>query len=201
MRDFFDKYRVECEEFNRGPIHIPKIDPKNGIPGGNVILMFINERPGRVGPGRSDRISFENPDPTAYRFKRLFETLSIDRKNIFITNVCIYYPLRADYHDVPPSAAEFNFSMEILNDQIKRVNPRIIVPMGNSALRALKKLFPESSLRKFSLKNNIGTSINDAIPYIVFPLYHTSNRAAITRREKDQERDWGLLKKIIDSEK
>ena len=193
---FFSKYKKACERFNQGPIHIPKPDPKNGRPGKNIVLMFINERPGRVGPGQNDLISFENPDPTAHRFKRLFETLCIDKKSIFITNACIYYPLRKNYKDTQPTTGEINFSAPILKDQIKRVNPKILVPLGNTAIRTLKKVFPESSIRKFRLKINVGDQITDIKPYI-FPLYHTSNRAAITRNEKDQKKDWELLKKFV----
>src|SRR5450755_2301735 len=111
---FFDKYQKDCEQFSRGSVHIPKPDPKNGIPGENIILMFVNERPGRLGAGQTDLIAFENPDPTAYRFKRLFETLAIDRKKIFITNACIYYPLRDGYTDTKPSKEEISFSAKIL---------------------------------------------------------------------------------------
>jgi len=194
---FFDKYKKDCEKFNDGLVHIPKPDPKNGIPGKNIILMFINERPGRVGPGESDIISYENDDPTARRFKSLFKTLNINRKNIFITNTCIYYPSRKNYRDATPNTAEINFSVPILKDQIKRVNPKIIVPLGNTALCALKKVFPESlSTKKFRLRYNIGNPITDTKPYI-FPVYHTSNRATITRKKEDQEKDWQLLKKFI----
>lgn len=192
---FFDKYKNNCEEFNRGPVHIPKSDPKNGIEGKNITLMFINERPGRIGPGKSDLISFENLDPTAYRFRRLFETLGVNRKNIFITNACIYYPLRKNYKDAPLTTNELNFSASILEDQIKRINPKILVPMGNTALRTLKKFTPE--LQHVKLQTHVGKVIKGT--KMIFPLYHTSNRAAVTRKEEKQRKDWTQLKKIISS--
>jgi uracil-DNA glycosylase family 4 len=193
---FFNKYERACQRFNRGPIHIPKPDQKNGTPGKKIVLMFINERPGRIGPGKSDTISFENPDPSARRFKSLFKKLGVNRKRIFITNTCIYYPLKSDYRDRPLSAEELKFSLEILKDQIMRVKPKILVPLGNTALGALKKTRQSKKLKIFTLSRNIGESITDVQPYI-FPLYHTSNRAAVTRSEKEQEKDWQKLNKFI----
>lgn len=159
--------------------------------------MFINERPGRIGPGSTDSISFDNPDPTARRFKRLFEKLDINRKRIFITNACIYYPLKADYRDQPPTPTAITFSMAILEDQIVRVKPTILAPMGNTALHILKRLYPDSpQLRRYQLSHSIGSQIRDTHPRI-FPLYHTSNRATTTRSENEQKADWAKFKRMI----
>lgn len=190
---FFNKYQKLCEK-KWGIVHIPKPDPKNGMPGKNITLMFINERPGRIGPGKSDRISFENNDPTAHRFRNLFEKLGISRKRIFITNACIYYPIRKNYRDTRPNKKEIDFSAPILEDQINRVSPKIILPLGNTALRTLKKIFPE--LRRITLKNHVAKMIT-ATSYKIFPLYHTSKLAEITRKEKEQKNDWEILKKLI----
>ncbi|MEI8130214.1 MAG: uracil-DNA glycosylase family protein [bacterium] len=188
---FFEKYKRDCEKFNRGPIHIPKPDPENGVPGENIILMFINERPGRVGPGQTDLISYDkNPDPTAARFKRLFETLEINRKKIFITNACIYYPREENYTDRAPTTEEIIFSAGILKDQIERVNPKIIIPLGNTALRTLKIIYPD--LRHRKLKTDVAKLIS--VSRLIFPLYHTSNRANTTRSEESQKKDWVRLK-------
>lgn len=191
--DFFDKYKEGCEKFNNGPIHIPKIDLKNGVPGNDIILMFINERPGRIGPSKSDLVSFENQDPTARRFKRLFDILKIDRKKILITNACIYYPVRTNYTDTPPTQKEIIFSASILSDQIKRVNPKIIIPLGNVALKTLKLIIPE--LKKIRLKTSVAKLVKG--DRMIFPLYHTSNKATITHNEEKQIKDWQNLKNVM----
>lgn len=193
---FFDKYRRICEKFHHSQIHIPKPDPKNGVPGKGIVLMFINERPGRIGTGKSDMISFDNSDPTARHFKYLFNTFNISRKKIFITNTCIYYPTAESYRD-NLSSKEIKFSLPILRDQINRVNPKILVPLGNKALGALKKIYPQSmQLKHYKLMVEIGKPITDNNPY-VFPLYHTAARAKTKRTEKDQIKDWQLLKKFM----
>lgn len=194
---FFHRYQRLCEDFYGDRIHIPRPDSRNGAPRKNIKIMFINERPGRIGPGATDAISFDNPDPTARRFKRLFNKLGISRKTIFISNACIYYPLKKQYRDRPPTPAEITFSIEILKDQIKRVEPKILVPLGNTALGMLKRIYPNSpQLVHYQLNHSVGLRISDTRPQI-FPLYHTSNRATITRKEKQQEKDWVRLKRII----
>ena len=56
--DCFEKAQ-SCELCYGGkPICVPLPDPKNGKE--NVDIMFINERPGRVGTGYSGYVSFDN---------------------------------------------------------------------------------------------------------------------------------------------
>lgn len=190
---FYDPYILEIGKKYLDAI-VPQTDPKNGLEGDNIILMFINERPGRVGPGNTGLISFDNPDPTANRFKRLFNMLEIDRKKIFITNACIFYSSELTYRDKVPNKEEISLSTAILKDQLKRINPKIIVPMGNFARNMLKKVYLENEeLRSYRLKQKIGSSIKNEP--LIYPLYHTSNRATISRQEIDQETDWKNLKK------
>jgi len=59
--------------FGKNPIYVPKPDPKNGFQ--DVKIMFINERPGRIGTGKSGYISFDNDDPTANFFRECFYSL------------------------------------------------------------------------------------------------------------------------------
>jgi uracil-DNA glycosylase family 4 len=194
ISNFYEPYRRRIRR--KWPdAKIPKPDPKNGVPGNKIALMFVNKRPGRKGTGASGLISFDNEDPTARRFKRLFEKLGIDRKRIFITNACIFYHSDETYRDKPPSKDEYLFSAEVLKDQIDRVNPTIIVPMGNTARNMLKNVYSNSDLRAYRLKSHIGEVINNTP--LIFPLYHTADRALRFRREKEQENDWGKLKGLI----
>ena len=80
-----------------------------------------------------------------------------------------------------------------MQDQIDRVKPRILIPMGNTALHALKTFIPQ--LKRVKLQTHAGREVEGS-PTVV-PLYHTSNRAVMTRRESDQRKDWTRLKKFI----
>jgi len=198
IEDFFERYRAECEACNGAkPIYIPQPDPANGFQGSAV--MFINERPGRIGPGKSNRISFENDDPTANWFKELFGTTGLDRRDIFITNACIYYPQDPAYRDAPLSTQEIARCARTLQQQIRFIQPRLIVPLGNTALATLRHVFPESQqLRRFVLRRNIGEVVADT-PTPIYPLYHTSRRAQVTRNREMQKKDWSRIAGILNS--
>lgn len=196
IEDFYEQYRAECEACNGGkPVYIPQPDPENGFQGAAV--MFINERPGRIGPGKSNKISFENDDPTANWFRELFATTGLNRRDIFITNACLYYPQDPAYRDAPLSATEKARCATTLEHQIGFIQPRLIVPLGNTALATLRHVFPKSQqLRQFALKRDIGTVITDT-PIPIYPLYHTSRRAQVTRNRAMQRQDWSKIPGLI----
>lgn len=177
------------------PLHVPLPDEKNGGVGAKI--LFLVERPGRIGTGKSGRVSFENEDPTAIFFRDLFFSLGIDRRNIFITNVVMCHPIISGYKDTPASAKELKSCLFFLRKQIKVIKPKLIITLGIKPLKSLKYLFPHRmQLKKFELKKNIGEVVTDSLPYI-YSLYHTSLRARITRRSFKQRNDWLKIPKIL----
>ncbi len=196
--NFFEKYRGECTAANGGrPVVIPMADNQNGAEGAKI--FFVNERPGRIGPGKSGRISFENEDPTAHWFKELCALVGIDRKDIFITNACLYYPDDPGYKDRSPTTKELKCCAPMLKDQIMRIKPQLIVTLGNVALKALRYVFPASrQLKEYRLKRSIGEIITDTMPPI-YPVYHTSIRGRITRRKEQQAEDWKKIPQYLNS--
>jgi len=176
-------------------LHVPLPDEKNGGIGAKI--LFVVERPGRVGTGKSGRVSFENQDPTAEFFRDLFLSIGIDRRNIFITNAVLCHPIIAGYKDAPVSAKELKNCLHFLELQIKTIKPKLIVPLGTKSLQAIKYLYPHRiMLKKFQLKNNIGEVITDERPFI-YPLYHTSLRARLTRPANKQREDWSKIPEIL----
>lgn len=176
------------------PLHVPLPDEKNGGVGAKI--LFLVERPGRVGTGKSGRISFENEDPTAEFFRDLFFSIGIDRKNIFITNAVLCHPIIARYKDTPASTKQLKNCLYFLERQIKTIGPKLIITLGTKPLQAIKYLYPRRiTLKKFELKNNIGEVITDEFPFI-YPLYHTSLRARLTRPANKQRKDWSKIPEI-----
>ena len=177
------------------PLCVPLPDEENGGIGASI--LFINERPGRRGAGKSGRISFDNEDPTASFVKELFLSIGISRKDIFITNAVLCYPLIEWYTDTPPQGKQIRNCLFFLERQIKIINPKLIVTLGVTALQAVKYLFSKSmQLKNFRLKDNIGEVITDVTPFI-YPLYHTSSKARATRSEQKQREDWQGIPVIL----
>jgi uracil-DNA glycosylase family 4 len=176
-------------------LHVPLPDEKNG--GIHAKILFLVERPGRVGTGKSGRISFENEDPTAKFFRDLFFSISINRRNIFITNAVLCHPIVMEYKDTPASIKELKNCLYFLERQIMTIRPKLIITLGTKPLQAIKYLYPHRiTLKEFKLKRNIGEVIIDELPYI-YPLYHTSLRARLTRTADQQREDWSEIPKIL----
>ena len=181
--------------FPGGRLHVPLPDEKNGSAGAKV--MFVFDRPGRIGTVKTDRISFDNPDPTAEFFKELIGQIRVPREDIFITNAVLCHRLGPGALDTQPRSKEILNCSGFLRRQLEIVGPLLLVPLGNTALRALKLLFPDSSqLRRFKLKDDIGQVIRDA-PCLVYPVYHTSLKARVTRPAESQKRDWSAIPSLL----
>ena len=191
----FKEARACKKCYGSTPLCVPLPDEKNGSIGAKI--LFINERPGRKGTGKSGRVSFDNEDPTANFFKELFLSISTSRRDIFITNAVLCYPLIEWWTDTPPQRKQIKNCLFFLERQIKIVNPKLVVPLGVTALQAIKFLFPDSmQLKNFKLKNNIGEVITDVTPFI-YPLYHTSSKAKATRPAQKQKEDWKKIPLIL----
>lgn len=110
--------------------------PGEGSP--DAKLMFVGEAPGlqesltgRPFIGRSGKL-----------LTRLLTEIGIDRKDVFITSACKYFPGRR-----APTPAEIAQEKPFLDRQIKIIDPKLIVLLGNTAIKAL--LGPGYPIGKF----------------------------------------------------
>lgn len=180
-----------------GDIVVPYFEPRNGSK--NVKIMFINERPGRVGPGESNLVSQFNDDPSARTFLELFLPLNIKYKDIFITNSCLCYLPNRPVNIQHPTTQEIENCHDFLNKQINIANPKLIITIGKTALESIKKLdkFKNSKqLQNFTLSYDIGSVISDTNPKI-YPLYHTARMGQIHRPKQKQKEDWKKIAQIL----
>ena len=191
----FEEAKVCKRCYGETRLCVPLPDEKNGDIGARI--LFINERPGKKGTGKSGRVSFDNEDPTANFFKELFSSIGISQKDIFITNAVLCYPSIEWWTDTPPQRKQIKNCLFFLEKQIRIVDPKLIVTLGVTALQAIKFLFPNSmQLKNFKLKNNIGEVITDVTPF-VYPLYHTSSKVRATRPGQKQREDWQKIPVIL----
>jgi len=196
IQNLFDEVQ-ECHKcYGENPIYVPCPDPKNALESAQI--MFVNERPGRIGTGESGYVSFENNDPSAEFFRACFYQLDIDRKQIFITNACLCHPDFPEYRDKAPLRREIVNCHEWLSKQLSIMQPKLIVTIGGIALKSMKLLFPSSEqFKTFQLKKDIGKVIRDTTPW-VYPLYHTSWRGRTHRDAEKQKGDWLKIPSIIE---
>ncbi|HEU4767634.1 MAG TPA: uracil-DNA glycosylase [Pyrinomonadaceae bacterium] len=161
----------------------------NGSPGARV--MFIGEAPGRKGADRT-RIPFSG-DQSGANFDRYLNSISLTRKEIFITSAALCNPRAESGANRRPTQKELANCSQFLRRTIELVDPRVIVTLGSVALEALKRIqYHELNLRQSAAQVQ---SWNDRV---LVPIYHPSPQVlASHRREAEQLKDYQVVAKAV----
>lgn len=167
------------------------LSEKNGRPG--VQVMFIAEAPGRHGADRTAVPVYG--DATGINFESLLNGAGWRREDVFITNAVLCNPRDdQDRNDTPTGEELANCSFH-LESQVRLVDPVVVATLGTSALAALGLIQPHGvSLRSWVAK---------PIPWngrTLFPLYHPSPRALMTRTMAQQHQDFAALARYVRGE-
>jgi uracil-DNA glycosylase family 4 len=152
-------------------------------------VLFVGEAPGRLGAARTG-VPFSG-DASGHRFERLLHVAGLRREDVFITNAVLCNPL-SDGHNRRPSTSEVADCADFLAEQIRMVDPAVVVALGNVALGALRRLAPHD----LALDRHAGR------PHLwqgrlLVPLYHPGPRAAVHRHPAQQESDWHRLGRLV----
>jgi uracil-DNA glycosylase family 4 len=155
-------------------------------------VMFIAEAPGRFG---ADRTSIPiHGDPTGNNFERLLAEVGWTRDDVFVTNCVLCNPRDEKGNNRTPTTEEIHNCSFHLDQQIRLVDPLVIVTLGASALAAISSIYPH------------GLTLSQAVASprewngkILFPMYHQSPRAMIHRGYSQQLNDFKKLKALVDS--
>src|SRR5947207_8557868 len=106
----------------------------------NAELFFIGEAPGRLGADETE-VPFHG-DTSGRNFEDLLSFAGISRNDVFVTNAVLCNPKDKDGNNSTPTIAEAANCHPFLRRQIELINPKIVVPLGNTALRALEDIQP-----------------------------------------------------------
>jgi len=166
-----------CEECKRNKFGLAV--PGEGNP--NAKIMLLGESPGptesKVGRpfvGRSGRFLTE-----------ILDLIGIKREEVFITSPLKYYPGRR-----APTTEEIRHGMLHTTKQIEIINPKLIVMLGNVALKAL---FPNE---KFKVSEIHGKPIRKN-GRIYFPTFHPSAARRFPKVREKMIKDFEKLKLLI----
>lgn len=130
-------------------------------------IMFVGEAPGQL------EVTKGRPfvGPAGEQFNRMLRAAGIDRESVYVTNT-VKVPVKGDkdrffFDKGVPTAAYMEGIVELV-EELDRVKPNIIVPLGNYALWAIAQRLHVSKYR--------GTLMHGALrPDIkVMPTYHPS---------------------------
>jgi DNA polymerase len=133
---------------------------KNAVPGeGNIRtkIMFVGEAPGQ----EEDVQGRPFVGAAGKLFSQLLSSIGLRREDIYITNIVKCRPPS----NRPPRAGEMSACSEYLERQIRIIEPKMICPMGNVALKRL--LGKDYSISKVHGQRNQSKGGR-----VIFPLYH-----------------------------
>lgn len=157
----------------------------------NADILLIGEAPG----GEEEKQGRPFVGSAGKNLNEFLKVIKLERDDIYITNVVKIRPFKLSPKtgkpvNRPPDRNELEFFKEYLYREIDTVNPRIIVTLGNTALRAVLK--DESA----SIGDLHG-KIRRIDRFELFPLYHPAS-IIYNRGLKDVYlQDLGVLKEIL----
>jgi uracil-DNA glycosylase len=80
-----------------------------------------------------------------------------------------------------------------VRELVRLAAPRLLVPLGKSALRSLRFAFPERpEIEQLRFPESVGRTIVSG-DCRIHPLYHFTARARLRRQERQQVEDWKRL--------
>jgi len=148
-------------------------------------VIFVGEAPG----GQEDAQGRPFVGAAGKLLNELLTSISLSRHEVYITNVVKCRPP----NNRPPRKDESAACRAYLNRQIALIHPKVICPMGNSAIRALVN--PSNSDSVTSL-HGIPLEV-DSITYL--PMYHPAAALYTMSLRKVMEEDFRKLRGILDS--
>ena len=152
--------------------------PGEGNP--NAAVMFVGEGPGY----HEDKLGRPFVGRAGSLLDRLLSKNGIPRGEVFIANAVKHRPP----DNRAPMKDEIRACLPYLMQQIKVINPKVIVPLGRSALEVFLKEKTISDVHGKGFK--VGNRV-------VFPLYHPAAALRSTSVLQILERDFKDLLKIL----
>jgi uracil-DNA glycosylase family 4 len=149
-------------------------------------VMFVGEAPGRLGADQT-HIPFHG-DTAGQNFEDLIAFVGIRREDIYITNCVLCNPRDERGNNATPNPSEVSNCSGYLRRQIDLVNPKVVVSLGATSLRALAAVEHHA----LSLKDHVRTS-HSWYGRLLVPLYHPGQRAMIHRSYANQRSDYQFV--------
>lgn len=153
----------KCEKCGLCKYAINQCSPKGTE---NPMIYFVGEAPGP--DENKEGIPFVGR--AGKYLHSIIESLGLNENNCRFWNAVLCYPQKSDEDTGfrAPTDEELNICKEHLFEDIKRTNPKVIVPLGSSALRAI---CPEIS-GGITKRRGIAGRFMDK--YVIVPTYHPS---------------------------
>lgn len=155
--------------------------------------MFIGEAPGRLGADDTN-IPFHG-DKSGHNFEELLEFAGLSRSQIFVTNAVLCNPRNPQGNNATPNRKEVKNCSGYLKRQIDLVDPKIVVTLGATALKALSLI----EAHELTLKESVRTT-RSWYGRLLVPTYHPGQRAMLHRSFANQRSDYKFIFDVMRSQ-
>lgn len=183
--------------FGEDAISVPL--PPEQVEGGRIKVLLIGEQPHRPTVAASGVVDFGAEDPTVERLKDYLETAGVARSEVMYTTSVLCLPNDPEKRGSRPSLDEAKNCASHLRELIEFVKPRLIIPMGHTAVHAVQWAYKNwTELRQFILNYDVGRVV-EREGVRVYPLYLASSSTLGARPEIRQVRDWKRIPQILNS--
>jgi uracil-DNA glycosylase family 4 len=156
-------------------------------------MVFIGEAPGK----NEDLKGLPFIGSAGKVLDQLFDSISINRSDVYITSILKYRPPK----NRNPLFAEIMSHTPYLIDQIKIIEPKIIVPLGNFATRFVFSGFNLEKMSKVpsisQLRGKVKEMTFKDLKFKAVALYHPAAVLYNNSLRKTLEKDFKLLDKLF----
>ena len=153
-----------------------------GVGNPNADLMFVGEAPGE----QEDLTGTPFVGRAGQLLDKFLYAVDIERKDVYIANILKCRPPK----NRDPLPAEEDACIDYLREQVKLIQPKVIVCLGRiSAMRLIKPDF------KISVEHGIWFEKGD---YLMTAVYHPAALLRDPRRREDMLRDMQSIKAKLD---
>lgn len=172
-------------EFLRGKLEICSSCTQfvKGVGDLNSKILFVGEAPG----AEEDKIGEPFVGRSGKLFTKILEENGFLRNEVFITNIVKCRPPK----NRDPSSEEIKLFSKILEQEIKILNPKIIVTLGRISLGFFLKN------KKFKISNLHGNFFQILENRFLFPMYHPSFALRGTKNLESFKKDFEKLKSFV----
>ena len=179
----WEELKSRCESCEKCELCKTRTNCVFGVGNPNAELMFIGEAPGE----QEDLSGIPFVGRAGKLFDKYLEAVDISRDEVYIANILKCRPPK----NRDPQRDEEDACIQFLREQVKLVDPKIIVCLGRiSAMRLIK---PDFKITKehgnWFLKGN----------YLITAVYHPALLLRDPRKKEEMLADMKKIKEKIDS--
>jgi len=165
-------------------------------PAGTPAVLVLVERPPRSVLARGERLGLENPDPGTRFLDRLLREAGIPGHAVVVGSAVMCRAASRALEAAVPAGECLRECTDHVRELVRLTAPRLILPLGRSALRSLRRALAEHEAADgLRFPESVGRPLRVG-PLWVLPLYHVTLRARVTRNEEEQRKDWRIAGRL-----